>query len=125
MHNAGRLPKALIHSRPRAKSKSRHENLSAFLFYPLYPFIVSLNDFLELKLAIHSKRRKRKEPNKTIVNIEGISDCSPQLKIAKNAFLDFQSSALPTELPSQPFINKLLRLILRNRFDRGLLFVLL
>jgi hypothetical protein len=42
----------------------------------------------------------RKEHDKTIVNIEEISDCSPQLKIAKNAFLDFQSSALPTELLS-------------------------
>jgi len=40
------------------------------------------------------------ETNKTIVNIERISDYTPEPKMAKTTFLDFQSSALPTELPS-------------------------
>jgi hypothetical protein len=31
--------------------------------------------------------------NKTIVNIERISDCFPKLKIAKSAFLNFESGA--------------------------------
>jgi hypothetical protein len=41
------------------------------------------------------------ETNRTTVNIERISDCTPKQNIAKTAFWDFQSSALPTELPSQ------------------------
>jgi hypothetical protein len=57
----------------------------------------------------------RKEYHKTIVNIEEISDCSSQLKITKNAFLDFQSSALPTELPSQAAISNHLPLHLHCR----------
>ena len=37
---------------------------------------------------------------------------------------DFQSSALPTELPSQPFINNNLRIIQQAYFDAVLVVVL-
>ena len=48
---------------------------------------------------------EKTEKNENIVNIERISDCIPLPKVAKNAILDFQSSALPTELPSLPRVD--------------------
>jgi hypothetical protein len=65
----------------------------------------------------------RKERHKTIVNIGEINDCCPQLKIAKIAFLDFQSSALPTELSCQPLITNEIRRLKPYSLDHAPLFV--
>jgi hypothetical protein len=55
---------------------------------------VSLNEFSKPKNANHCNRSKNEKP----ANTRGISDCEPMPMIAKKVFLDFQSSALPTEL---------------------------
>jgi hypothetical protein len=55
----------------------------------------SLTRFYKLKVANHSKSKTRNKNEKTIVNIERISGCIPKLNIAKTAFLDYESSALP------------------------------
>jgi hypothetical protein len=55
---------------------------------------VSLNEFSEPKNANHGNRSTNEKP----VNTRRISECEPMPMIAKNGFLDFQSSALPTEL---------------------------
>ena len=55
----------------------------------------SLTQLFKLKVAIHSKSKTRNKNKKSIVNIERISGCIPKPKIAKTAFLDYESSALP------------------------------
>jgi hypothetical protein len=70
-------------------------------FSPLYPVLYPGADFQSQTLSIGEKA----ETNKTIVTIERIIDCISWLKMTKSAFWGFQSSALPTELPSQPQLN--------------------
>jgi len=78
--------------------KSERATVELNQFHPLYPALYPGADFQSQKWP----KGVKGETNKTIVNIVQISDCIPKLKIAKNVILDFQSSALPTELPSLP-----------------------
>src|SRR6266404_9978012 len=70
-------------------------NRNSPLYSSLYPRTHSCS---QKPSAVANRKVQR-----TLVNIERISDCRIVPNGAKSAFLDFQSSALPTELPSQPF----------------------
>jgi len=69
---------------------------------PLYPFLYPGTHFCSQKPPALANGQNAE----TIFNAKGISHFTPEQQTAKSGFLDFQSSALPTELPSQPFIDK-------------------
>ncbi len=64
---------------------------------PLYPFLYPGTHFCSQKPPALANGKNAE----TIFNAKGISHFTPEQQTAKSGFLDFQSSALPTELPSQ------------------------